>query len=71
MRVAPLLFSELREGQGEEHLELGVRLWNGINEVIAMQRLGRLPRANLNGLRQSRAGRGSSAVAGVDRRRRA
>ena len=33
-------FGELRQGQYEEHFELGVRRGNGINDVIAMERLG-------------------------------
>src|SRR4051812_47871776 len=46
-----VLCGELRQGQNEEHLELGMGLRNRINDVISMERLGRFPRANLDGLR--------------------
>src|SRR5262249_3901484 len=48
----PIFGGELREGQDEEHLKLGGRLGNGINDVIAMERLGRFAGANLDGLRR-------------------
>src|SRR5262245_24101271 len=48
----PTFFGKLCEGQREEHLELGMWLRNGVNDVIAMQRLGRFPRSNLDGLSQ-------------------
>src|SRR5215469_56133 len=48
-----IVVGEIGQGQREEYFKLGVRWWNGINDVIAMERLGRFCWTNLDRLRKT------------------